>query len=132
MDRRQVEYFLAVAGAGGFTRASLELRIAQPTLSQAIAALERELSTPVFHRLGRTVRLTSAGEALLEPARQVLRDFAVAQESVAEIRGLSAGRLDIAAIPTLAHELSQLVGAYRKAHPAIMLSCPGARGWPKC
>lgn len=124
MDRRQIEYFLAVADVGGFTRASVELRIAQPTLSQAIAALERELSTPLFHRLGRTVRLTSAGEALLEPARQVLRDFAVARESVAEVRGLAAGRLDIAAIPTLTHELSCLLGAYRKMHPAIALCCP--------
>jgi LysR family transcriptional regulator, carnitine catabolism transcriptional activator len=124
VDRRHVEYFLAVADAGGFTRAADQLRIAQPTLSQAIAALEREVGTALFHRVGRTVRLTSAGDALIEPARRVLRDFAVAEQSVAQVRGLAAGHLDIAAIPTLSHELSQLLGAYREAHPAVAVRCP--------
>ena len=48
------------------------------------------------------MRLTAAGEALLEPARQVLRDAATARSAVAAVRGLVAGRLDVVALPALA------------------------------
>ncbi|MGH3631406.1 MAG: LysR family transcriptional regulator, partial [Sciscionella sp.] len=74
MERRQLEYFLAVVDHGGFTAAATELHVAQPSLSHSIKTLERELGAELFHRLPRGVRLTSAGEALVAHARRVLRD----------------------------------------------------------
>ena len=124
MDRRQLQLFVAVVDHDGFSRAADELGIAQPTLSQAIAALERTTGLQLFHRLGRGVRLTAAGEALLGPARQVLRDFTVAEDSVARVHGLTSGHLDIAAIPTLVQPLAELVGAFSRRYPGVVVRAP--------
>lgn len=56
MDTRQLKYFIAVIDHRGFSRAAEHLRIAQPSLSQAIAGFERELGMPLFHRVGRRGR----------------------------------------------------------------------------
>jgi len=120
MDRRQLEYFLAIVQTGGFTNASRRLRVAQPSLSQAIRALERDLGTPLFDRLGRGVGLTAAGEALVRPAKQVLRDFATARASVESVLGLTGGRLDIVALTTLAVDpLATLIGRFRADHERV-------------
>ncbi len=120
MERRQLEHFLAVVRYGGFTNAGRRLRVAQPSLSQAIRALERDLGTPLFHRLGRGVTLTAAGEALLRPAQQVLRDFATARATVQHVSGLTGGRLDIVALTTLAVDpLADLVGSFRARYPLV-------------
>src|SRR6187551_504191 len=102
MDPRQLEYVVAVADEGSFTSAARSLHVSQPALSQSIAALEAEVGVPLFDRLGRTVRLTSAGEALLSPARQVLHDLELARASVDDSVSLRSGRLVLVALPTLA------------------------------
>lgn len=120
MERRQVEYFLAVAAHRSFTSAAHSLHVAQPSLSHAIRLLERELGTALFHRLGRGVALTSAGEAFVEPARQIMRDLETARSVVRTIAGLEGGRLDIVAPTTLAADpLAELAGDFRGRHPAI-------------
>lgn len=124
VDRRQLRCFVAVVDHGGFSRAADELGIAQPSLSQSIAALEKKVGVALFHRLGRGVRLTAAGEALLEPARQILRDFTVAEDSVARVGELALGTLDVAAIPTLVQPLAELVGAFHRRHPDVVVRAP--------
>ncbi|MGH9169592.1 MAG: LysR family transcriptional regulator [Acidimicrobiales bacterium] len=127
MDTRQLAIFLEVVDEGGFTRAADSLALAQPSVSQAIAALEEDLGTQLFHRLGRSVRLTPAGEALVLAARQVRRDLANARQAVEEVAGLSSGRLDLACLPTLAAApLGPLVGKFRVSYPgvSIVLSDP--------
>jgi LysR family transcriptional regulator, carnitine catabolism transcriptional activator len=122
VDRRQLEYFLAVAAHGSFTSAAAALHVAQPSLSHAIKAIEREFGAQLFHRLSRGVKLTAAGEALLRPAQQVLRDFAAASAAVQMVSDLAAGRLEIVAQTTLAvHPLADLVGTFRKAYPAVVV-----------
>jgi len=96
------------------------LRVAQPGLSQAIGALERDLGTSLFHRLGREVSLTAAGEALVRPAQQVVRDLATARASVQHVSGLTGGHLDIVALTTLAVDpLAGLVGRFRELYPLV-------------
>ena len=61
MDLRQARYVIAVVDEGSFTAAAASIPVSQPALSQAVASLERELGTPLFHRMGRSVKLTAEG-----------------------------------------------------------------------
>ncbi|MFI6390759.1 LysR family transcriptional regulator [Nonomuraea sp. NPDC050540] len=127
MDARQLAYFLAVVDHGGVQRAAEELWVAQPSVSQAIKKLERGLGTPLFRRYGRRLVLTPAGEALVTPARQVTRWLAAADESVAAVERLLAGKLTIAAMPSQAvSPLTELVAAFRRLHPGVQVSVRAA------
>jgi DNA-binding transcriptional LysR family regulator len=120
MDLRQLEYAVAVVDRGTFTAAAQALHVAQPSLSQGVARLERELGVALFHRVGRGVVLTAAGEAMLEPARQALRAAATARSAVAAVAGLTGGHLDIVCLPTLAVDpAASLIGAFRRRYPDI-------------
>jgi DNA-binding transcriptional LysR family regulator len=93
MDVRRLEYFLAIVDSGGFNRAASALYMSQPSLSQAVRALERDLGSEPFHRIGRPVVLTEAGRALIEPARAAVRSLETARASVASVHELRTGRL---------------------------------------
>lgn len=122
MDIRRLSIFLEVVEQGGFTRAADVLLCSQPAVSQAIGQLEAELGTPLFLRIGRRVELTAAGRALVAPARRIQRDLVAAGTAVREVVGLEAGELDIACLPTLAAApLAPLIGAFRRAHPGIVV-----------
>ncbi|CAK7262411.1 MULTISPECIES: LysR family transcriptional regulator [unclassified Shinella] len=126
MERRQLEYFVAVAEHGGFGRASAALNVTQSAISQAIGQLERELRTKLFLRTGRHANLTAAGHAALTPARQALRDLGTIRAVVADVMGLAGGRLDIATFPPLAEwPVGAVVGAFRKKHPAVTIHIKG-------
>ncbi|WP_033293969.1 LysR family transcriptional regulator [Amycolatopsis jejuensis] len=120
MDVRHLRYFVAIVEHNGFTRAAAALRIAQPSLSHAIRTLETELGVPLFHRAGRRILLTTAGESLLGPARRVLADFTAIETVTASMRDLTAGRLTVTAPPSIAvHSLVPWIGAFVREYPAI-------------
>ncbi|WP_201777192.1 LysR family transcriptional regulator [Streptacidiphilus neutrinimicus] len=114
---RQLSYFLAVVEHGGFTRAADALHLAQPSLSQAIRPLEREPGAKLFQRAGRGVVLTSAGEALVAPARRVALELVAAREAVASVVGLVAGRVDLVVQPAAADAPGELTARFRRRHP---------------
>lgn len=131
MDRRHLEYFLAVADTGSFTRAAHGLLIAQPSLSQAIAALERDLGTQLFERHGRGVRLTQAGEALVEPARRVVRSFQLARGAVRAVSEGGFGHLTVITTTLWAIDpLARIIGEFRSAHPRVRLTLADPLGRP--
>lgn len=118
IDVRQLEYFLAVHDYGGVTRAAKALHLSQPSLSQAIRALERRLRTELFHRVGRGLVLAPAGQALLEPARQVLRSVDRAEAAVLRVRELQGGQISVAAGAGLvADPLAPWLGCFRRRYP---------------
>ncbi|HVN51594.1 MAG TPA: LysR substrate-binding domain-containing protein [Acidimicrobiales bacterium] len=120
MDVRQLSFVLSVADEGTFTRAAEVLEISQPSLSQGIRALEAELGVELFDRRARPVRLTAAGEALVEPARRAVRDLQTARAAVDAVRGLEGGHLDLVSLPTLSIDpVAGLVGRFRQTHPAV-------------
>ncbi|RZQ61254.1 LysR family transcriptional regulator [Amycolatopsis suaedae] len=120
MERRQLEYFIAVVEHGGFTPAAAALHVSQPALSHSIRALERELGGSLFHRLPHGVTLTAAGEALVPPAQQVLRDLVTARSLVRDVLGLGGGRLDIVSQTTLSVDpLAGMLGRFRRVHPRV-------------
>jgi DNA-binding transcriptional LysR family regulator len=87
LDLGQLRVFAAVLDHGGFGRAARALGVAQSTVSEALASLERALGVAVFARSGRRVSLTAAGEALLPHARSLLR---AADEAVADVARVTA------------------------------------------
>jgi DNA-binding transcriptional LysR family regulator len=120
MNPRHIEFVVAVADHGSFTRAAEAIRVSQPSLSHAIAGIEDRLGTRLFRRQGRSVSLTSAGEAFVESARLVLRDLSVLRASVDAVVGLRAGSLDLAAPHASAAELlARLIGVFRSRHPGV-------------
>ncbi|WP_232663388.1 LysR family transcriptional regulator [Pseudonocardia sp. TRM90224] len=127
MDARQLEYFLAIVDNGGFGRAAKQLLIAQPSLSQAMAGLERELGVALFHRIGRGVTVSEAGRELVGPARQVLRDLQAAHATVESLKGLLRGRVEVATMPSPAiSPLSTLTRLFTEQHPGVTVSTQAA------
>ncbi|MQA11634.1 MAG: LysR family transcriptional regulator [Pseudonocardiaceae bacterium] len=122
VERRRLEYFLAVIEHGGFTTAAAALRISQPSLSYAIKTLERDLGAVLFHRLPRGVRLTDAGEAFAESARLIVREIETARAQVEAIAGLVAGRLDVVSLPGLVVDpLAPAIRNFHHRHPKVRI-----------
>ncbi len=122
MEFHQLTAVVAVAEAGTFTAAADALGLSQPSVSQAVRLLERELGTPLFDRDAAGARLTEAGRALLGPARQALHDRGLARAAVEEVAGLVAGTIELGCIPTVAADLvTPVVGAMRRRHPGVTL-----------
>jgi DNA-binding transcriptional LysR family regulator len=120
VDLHQVEYFLAVVDHNGINAAATALDVAQPTISHAVRALERELGVPLFHRIGRGMVLSSAGHSMVGPARRILRDVVAAEGALVDAAGRRRGRLDIVAMPALSVDpVARLVGAFRQEFPKV-------------
>ncbi|MGH3450376.1 MAG: LysR family transcriptional regulator [Haloechinothrix sp.] len=123
MDLRLVGYFVAVVDHGGITKAAQSLYIAQPSLSQAIRNLERQLGVHLFDRSGRRLTLTEDGASFLVAARKILRDVEHARSKVHAVREGVTGRLELAALATLAVDpLPELASRLRREHPGILLN----------
>jgi DNA-binding transcriptional LysR family regulator len=115
---RQISYFLAVVEHGGFGRAAAALQIAQPSLSQSVRTLERDMGADLFRRAPHGVVLTAAGRALLGPARQLIRDLTAARDSVGGTTGPIA--VDIVACrPLGAYPGAELVASFHAEHPDV-------------
>jgi DNA-binding transcriptional LysR family regulator len=118
MEFRQVEYFLAVVENEGINGAAAAVGVAQPTVSQALRSLERELGVNLFHRIGRGMVLTAAGKSLIGPSRQILRDVNAVEELLAASADEVAGSLDLMVFPGVAtSSIVGLVAEFRRLHP---------------
>jgi len=122
MQLQQLSYFAAVAEVRHFTRAAETLRVAQPSLSKQIRALENELGAPLFSRARGNITLTPAGEALLPLARRILADVETARREIQDLTGLRRGRVRLGATPSLfAGLLADALARFRARYPGIEL-----------
>ncbi|GAA3424842.1 LysR family transcriptional regulator [Streptosporangium sandarakinum] len=122
MQLQQLAYFVAVAEARHFTHAAERMRVAQPSLSKQIKALEADLGAPLFSRARGNVTLTAAGEALLPLARRMLADADTARREVAELVGLRRGRVRLGATPSLcAGLMADALARFHRDYPGIEL-----------
>ena len=120
MDLRQLEIIRAIAETGSFTAAGHKLHVSQSAISRQILLLEDELKTPVFLRIGRRIRITPAGESLLQLSHRVFQDLndTVAQISDSQetlrgtVRILGGMTVCLYVFPTLLSELT-------KQHPGV-------------
>ncbi|MGW6919298.1 LysR family transcriptional regulator [Kitasatospora sp. NPDC054939] len=123
MQLQQLRYFLAVAETRHFTRAAEAEHVAQPSLSQQIRALERELGAELFHRTRGRIALTDAGDALLPLARRILADTESARLAVQETVQLRRGRVRLGAPPSLCTSLvPDVLRAFRDRYPGVALA----------
>lgn len=102
MEMHQLRYFVKVAELKNFTRAAESCNVSQPSLSQQISKLERDLGYPLFERLGRKIVLTDTGEILYEHASQILAHVEEAEVQIHDAAEMGKGKVSIGAIPTIA------------------------------
>ena len=120
MTLDQLRVFVAVAERQHVTQAAQALHLAQSAASAAIATLEARHGTRLFHRVGRRVELTQAGQVFLTEARAVLARADAAELVLAELGGLRRGTLAVRASQTIAsYWLPRHLVAFRRAHPGI-------------
>jgi DNA-binding transcriptional LysR family regulator len=120
MDLRQLEIVKTVAETGSFTAAARQLHVSQSAISRQILLLEEELKEPLFLRLGRKVKLTAAGEALLDLSRRVLADVRDTTTAIVETHKTLRGTVHLAGGMTVClHVLPSLLKEYRRRHPDV-------------
>jgi DNA-binding transcriptional LysR family regulator len=123
MDLHHLRYFVVLSEELHFGRAAQRLHMAQPPLSQRIKDLEKELGVQLFHRRRTGVELSESGALLLEHARKVLENVAMAQESMRRIRPGASGILQVAVPPdTNPRSLKVIVTSFASAVPDVLLN----------
>src|SRR5919108_4903732 len=120
LDVRRMQMLQAVAREGSVSAAARALGYTQPAVSHHIARLEEEVGAALITRLGRGVRLTDAGRALVDHADAVLTRLTAAEEELAAIAGLRAGRVRLAAFPSASATLmAGALSRLRGEHPGV-------------
>ncbi|MFJ4373818.1 LysR family transcriptional regulator [Pseudomonas japonica] len=120
MNLKQIEYALAVAETGSFTRAAERCHVVQSALSHQVARLEEQLGAALFERSSRWVRLTAAGEAFVPSARTALEAARRIADEVAAACGEVRGSLSIGEISSLtALDLVDLLAGFHHQYPRV-------------
>src|SRR5213596_2784796 len=123
VEIRHLRYFLAVAGAGSFSRAADRLGISQPSISQQMRDLEAGLRVSLFQRRGKRILLTSAGLIFQKHARAILRQLENFLDELSSDSALLRGALHLGVVPFLDMALvPQLLGLFAAAHPGVDLT----------
>lgn len=123
IEARHLRVLRAVATTGSFSAAARELGCTQPAVSQQMKALENSAGTPLLVRTGREMRLTQAGQALSRHASGILAGLTAAEEEVAAIAGLRAGRVRLVSFPSGSSALvPAALAALRRDHPGTRVS----------
>ena len=122
MEFKQLRTFVEVAHQGGFTQAAHLLHISQSAVSKQVAQLEQNLGTPLFDRLGSQVRLTAAGNVVLQRAEGMLRLHKELLSELDDLSQLTRGELRVG-LPLLGSNalFASLFAEYRRRYPNIQV-----------
>jgi DNA-binding transcriptional LysR family regulator len=122
VDLRQLEIIRAIADTGSFTAAGEKLHVSQSAISRQILLLEDELGEPVFHRIGRRIRITPAGEALLQLSHRVFQDLQDTVSAISDKRESLRGTLRLVGGMTVClYVFPSLLAEVRRVHPHLDL-----------
>ncbi|MEQ1897216.1 MAG: LysR family transcriptional regulator [Vicinamibacterales bacterium] len=122
MDLRQLEILKAIAETGSFTAAGSKLRVSQSAISRQILLLEQELGDQVFHRVGRRVRITPAGEALVQLSLRIFQDVQDTLADLSERQESPRGVLRLVGGMTVClYVFPALLAELRRHHPRLDL-----------
>jgi DNA-binding transcriptional LysR family regulator len=120
MDLRQLEIIRAIADTGSFTAAGDKLHVSQSAISRQILLLEDELGEPVFHRIGRRIRITPAGEALLQLSHRVFQDLQDTVSTISDKRESLQGTIRLVGGMTVClYVFPVLLSEVRRLHPHL-------------
>ncbi|MGI8881857.1 MAG: LysR family transcriptional regulator [Jatrophihabitans sp.] len=119
-DLAQLQLLTVVARTGSYSAAARELQLSQPAVSYQMRRLERAVGAPLAVRVGRSMRLTSAGDALLEHAEQILTDVRAAERQIAATIGSGTATVRLAAFPSsCATIVPSALAKLRSTHPEL-------------
>ncbi|HUI35355.1 MAG TPA: LysR family transcriptional regulator [Stellaceae bacterium] len=122
MELRSLHYFVRIAELGSITRAAAHLHVAQPALTRHVQRLEDELNVALFTRANRGVRLTEAGQKLLDGATRILRDLERTGDEIRAQDAHPSGKIILGITPTLCPVLvPDLFARMRHDYPMIEL-----------
>lgn len=122
MELHQLEYVLAVAKYGGFTRAAEEINTSQSALSQQIGKLEHELGVNLFLRTTRSVQITPAGKQFMTYAERILGDVSDARRCIEEYLSEGKGPLLLGIMPAIGYyKIPHLLSSFQKLYPEVSL-----------
>jgi DNA-binding transcriptional LysR family regulator len=122
MQIRDMEYAVALAEAGGFSRAAERVFVTQPALSQGIQRLEDELGVKLFNRESSPLAPTSAGEIFLEETRSLLEIYNTIPKKMTDLQNLRRGKINIGISQFYGrYYLSEIIHQFHRKYPGIEL-----------
>jgi DNA-binding transcriptional LysR family regulator len=120
VDLRQLEIIRAIAETGSFTAAGEKLHVSQSAISRQILLLEDELGEPVFHRIGRRIRITPAGESLLQLSHRVFQDLQDTVSGISDKQESLRGTMRLVGGMTVClYVFPTLLAEVRRIHPNL-------------
>ncbi|QWU14586.1 LysR family transcriptional regulator, hydrogen peroxide-inducible genes activator [Paenibacillus sophorae] len=123
MELRQLLYVLQIANERNFSRAAEKLHIAQPSLSQQLSKLEKELGVMLFQRNTSTVELTHAGTKFVDQAQIIINAVELLRQEMTDISELRTGRVVVGSMPiTGAHLLPHVLPVFKHKYPEIEIT----------
>src|SRR6202158_2748727 len=116
---RQLRVFAAAARHMNFSRAAEELHLSQPAVSTQLKEFASHVGLPLFERIGRKTYLTPAGEEMLHCARAITQRIKEAEDALAQLKGVTGGRLDVAVISAGDYFFPRVLAAFGASHPGV-------------
>ena len=122
MDVQNLSALIWVSETGSFSKAAEKLHLTQPAVSKRISALEQELNVSLFDRIGKKVRLTEAGEALIPSAKRILRELEESRRVISNLSGSVSGSLRLGTSHHIGlHRLPPVLREYTARYPKVDL-----------
>lgn len=119
---RQLKVFETVARHLSFSRAAEELHLTQPAVSTQVRQLELHVGLPLFEQLGKRIYLTPAGTEMLHYSRSIIQQFREAEDAMAQLKGISGGRLNVAVISAGDYFFPRLLAEFMNRHEGVTLN----------
>ncbi|CAH1195994.1 Hydrogen peroxide-inducible genes activator [Paenibacillus plantiphilus] len=120
MEFRQLQYVIQIAKEKNFSRAAEKLHIAQPSLSQQLSKLEKEIGVLLFRRTTNSVELTHAGSVFVEKAQNILDSIEQLKQELDDLAHMRKGKLVVGSLPiTGSHVLPLVLPVFGKRYPEI-------------
>nr|WP_315592835.1 LysR substrate-binding domain-containing protein [uncultured Cupriavidus sp.] len=119
---RQLKVFETVARHLSFSRAAEELHLTQPAVSTQVRQLELHVGLPLFEQLGKRIYLTPAGTEMLHYSRSIIQQFREAEDAMAQLKGISGGRLNVAVISAGDYFFPRLLAEFMNRHESVTLN----------